>query len=97
MPLTTLALAGLNTAVPWPPAAASAGLYSATPPLTAAPFCRTMTLGLPPVPARTVLMTPGNVWPGVVSSLAPLVTSLWPVLGITYTAVADLGTILVLE
>ena len=62
VPLTTLALAGLNTAVP--PAAVSAvctGLYSATPPLSAVPFCSTMTLSLPPVPALTVLMTPGRV------------------------------------
>ena len=52
-----------------------------------------MTLGLP---GLTVLMTPGMA-PGM-EAPRPGVTSLlcWP-LGTTYTAVADLGTIFVLE
>ena len=74
---------------------ARVGLYRATPPETAGspePFCTTMTLGLP---GLTVLMTPG--------SLCPVINLCWlpgtpdTELGTTYTAVADLGTIFVLE
>ena len=75
---------------------ARAGLYRATPPDTAGspdPFWTTITLGLP---GLTDLITPGRL-PGM-EGASPGVTSLlcW-LLGTTYTAVADLGTILVLE
>ena len=74
---------------------ARVGLYKATPPETAGspePFWTTMTLGLP---GLTVLMTPGSRWP--VRNLCWAPGTPETELGTTYTAVADLGTILVLE
>ena len=74
---------------------ARVGLYRATPPDTAGspePFWTTMTLGLP---GLTVLITPGSLCPVMILCWVPGTPE--TELGTTYTAVADLGTILVLE